>query len=352
MSASDVVPESIRERRLLLIVGGIVLMIAGSWLAGGAFHEAIETRSVENVAPWTERAAFTYAVPVTRNSTHWPIGTRLPMGEPAYFRTVSDSIDVEFTWDAFGAEMGHGVAAGSLTVQARAQTADGRPYWSVEHALAEVVAQDVQSGLRLSARVDLDALVSEVAALSEELPPGEGTINWSVRANVVYAIDVAGRRDQAQVEFSLPILASDPRFILPPADALRWDSTHAQERISVSSEPAGMANVLRSGKVLGLLGTGAVIFILGALLAPATHGSSFEREFKKYREWVSVAGAVPSSARGSGSIVDVGSLEDLVHVAADARTRVLLDESARIFYALLPGVTYRYARHGTTPPSG
>jgi hypothetical protein len=352
MSAPSFAAELTRHKRAALLVAGAALLLAGCWSASGAYHAREEARKVESVDPWTERASFEYSVPVTRNSTHWPIGTRLPMGEPAYFRTISDSIDVTFGWTADLPEGARGVAAASLAVQVRAQDVEGRPYWSVEHPLDDAVADDARGGVSLAGTIDLDALVQEVDALTDELPPGEGVTNWSVRAKVVYAVEIAGRRDQQEVEYAIPIGANDPRFFLPKPEELAWSSTHAEERTIVSATHAGTAGVLRSGSSLMLLAGGAIAIVLGALLAPGGAGGAFEREYRKYQDWVSVAGAIPDSARNGAPLVDVGTLEDLVHVASDARTRVLLDSGTREFYALLPGVTYRYAKHATTPASG
>jgi hypothetical protein len=230
---------------------------------------------------------------------------------------------------------------------------DGRPFWTIEHPLAEASTQDITTGLVLSGVVDLDSLVDEVSRISLELPVGDGHFNWSVLAHVVYAIETDAGSEQGGSEHTLPIVAADPRFILPASDALQQETSHVQTQGVESTTPAGAPGVLRSLKTLGTLSLGAsVILAAGAIHAREGRNEGFDREFRRYREWVSVAGSIPEAARDPNTLVEVGSLEDLVHVASDVRTRVLLDPNTREFFALLPGVTYRYGRHATTPPLG
>lgn len=349
MTAPPAAPDLIRRHHRAITLVGVTLLLAGAWMLTAAYNVPWEERHVSTMTIWSEHDAFSYRVPVTRNSTHWPIGTELPMGEPAYFRTISDRILVDYSWIADTPADARGVAAGRLDVQVRAQSADGRPYWSLEHTLAEATAQDVQQGIALSGIVDLDELMNEVSVVSRELPPGDAVVNWSVRAVVTYSIEMGERHEQGQTERILSMSASDPRFVLPRPEELRWDNAHTEESTSVTAHLAGMPGALRSLRGMGLAALGIAAVGLGAWAARTVAQSGFETEYRRFRDWVSAAGSVPEGATTAGTLVEVTSLEDLVHVAADARTRVVLDSSSRIFYALLPGVTYRYARHATPP---
>lgn len=340
------VTEALARHHRALSFAGVATLVVAAWLASTAYSAPVEERALERQTSWTESSAFTYRVPVTRNSTHWPIGTELPMGEPAYFRTVSDSIYVDYAWSPeTGDPHARGVAGGRLYVRVVATSYDGRPYWSLDRTLDETTVADATEGLRLSGRVDLDELVNDLAVLQKELPVTEGTVNWSVRANVVYALDVAGAREQGESERLLPIDAGDPRFTLPTADKLRWNEVHAQDRVHSRVHPAGVPGVLASTPALGLAALAATFLVAGVALSRPREGEPFDQEYRRFKDWVSAAGRIPDHSAHPSSTIDVRTLEDLVHVAADARTRVVLDERSRVFYAFLPGATYRYARH-------
>lgn len=335
--------QTLRRHRRAFALAGVALAFAGVWLAASAYAEPRETRTLVREAGWTERASYAYLVPITRNSTHYPVGSVLGMGEPAYFRTVSDSILVDLTWDAEAVAI-RGVAAGRMVVDVRAQSPDGRLYWSIEHTIAEATAHEIGDGLALSGRLDLDTLAAEVESVSKELPLGDGVLNWTIRTNVAYALEANGRHETGEHNFSLPIVVNDPRYVLPRAEALVWEEEHALERVVATSRAAGVPGILSSGKALVFVGLGMATLLVVAWAGPSDQTAAFDRELRRYRDFVSVAGNVPPSL---GTLVEVASLEDLVHVATDARTRVLLDAGTKEFYALLPGVTYRYGKHAS-----
>lgn len=345
MNAS-VLKESLRRHHRALVMGGVALLLVSAWLASAAYASPIATTRLERRVAWTEESAFAYRVPVTRNSTHYALGTELPMGEPAYFRTVSDAILVDHSWTPTSDDPdARGVVGGRLSVHVVATSPDGRPYWEIDHLLDEATVTDATQGLTLSGRVDLDALVAQVGALGAELPVSEGTINWSVRASVVYAFEAHGRRDQGESEWILPIDASDPRFTLPPPDKLAWTEEHAEDRATTEVRDAGVPGVVSDLRALAAGALGLALLVAGLRLARVPDDEPFDAELSRFKEWVSTAGRIPDHAADPSTTVDVRSLEDLIHVAADARTRVVLDERSRVFYAFLPGATYRYARH-------
>lgn len=338
--------EALQRHHRTLTVVGVALLVLSAWLSSTAYSAPVETTSLERDTAWTEVSSFSYRVPITRNSTHYAPGTELPMGEPAYFRTVSDAILVDYTWHPETDDAAaRGVAGGTLTVHVVAVSDDGRPYWSIDETLDESTVANATDGLTLSGRVDLDELVTRMGMLAAEMPFGEGRINWSVEASVVYALEAGGRRDQGESVHLLPIDASDPRFRLPPGDKLAWREEHSQETVRHDVRPAGIPGVLAAWKRLLPGGIGLALLVAGVALARPTEAEAFDQELRRFREWVSTAGRIPDHSADPGSTIDVRSLEDLIHVAADARTRVVLDERSRVFYAFLPGATYRYARH-------
>lgn len=342
--------DVLRASRAALAAAGLALLLGAAWTGASAYTEPRAERSIERELLWTEEASYVYGVPVTRNSTHIPIGTLLPMGQPAYFRTISDALLLEHRWFAAPGVAGiapAGVAAARMSVHVDAVTPDGRPYWSIEHKLAEGTTRDLAAGIALSARLDLDALVAEYAEVDKQLPVSDGHVNWTIRTVVTYAFDLRGRHVEGTVEHVLPFQVQDPRILAPGPEDLAWRTPHTEEQVHVSSAPRGMPGVLSSPRVLGLAGLGLALLLLPSTLAPRGDAAdAYERERRRYRDWVSTAGGIPAT---TGPVVDVHTLEDLVHVASDARTRVLLDPATRVFYALLPSATYRYARHETRP---
>jgi hypothetical protein len=326
---------------LALLAGG-ALSLASSYRAVGiALHETTRDR-------WSEEASYAYVVPVVRNSTHWPVGTQLPMGLPAYYRTVSDSFALSFAWRAANAS---GTASADMALRIVAQTTDGRVYWDIVHPLAQGDA-GADGALRLDAVLDMDALVAEADRIGKELPIGEGKVVWSVETTVAYAMTADGARDDATSSFVFPITVQDPRFILPAPEAATWEQPHSETRTWTSEHVAGAGGALSDLKGLALLAGGAALLALVAWLALgdplrtlAARDAAYVREHLRHSEWVtSVPGPIDVSSFPA-AVVDVADLETLIETAADARSRVLHDHAQRIYYTVLPNATYRYARH-------
>ncbi len=81
-------------------------LVSAALLALGAASAASPYSHVDRAPPssqhkdWAEKASYAYVVPVERNSTHWANGTILPMGMPAYYRTITQNVTVTFAWRA------------------------------------------------------------------------------------------------------------------------------------------------------------------------------------------------------------------------------------------------------------
>lgn len=342
--------DRIRDRPELAALACLALLVAGLVLSASAYA-AVETEKTFVRHPrWGEASSYEYAVPVTRNATLWPIGATLPMGEPAYYRTVTDHIDVNFTWTATPTMEGH--AHAEMVLRIRAQAPDGRSYWEVQHKLADAATDEPGAGLSLSGRLLLDDIVAQVERLDEELPRSDGTLNWTVETTVVYALHHGARTESGESVHALPIRVSDPRFHFPLPQELVWDRTHEDVESVVTERQAGLAGVFGSLRALGLMATGAVglgVVVFARRSDPGRgHDGpdrAFLREHERFRDWVTRSAAPIDPRSLPPTVVDVPSLEDLVRLAAEARTRVLLDPVSRIYYGVLPGLVYRYGRH-------
>lgn len=345
-------PQPLRRYRVALAALGAASLALSLLLATQAYGEEIVQRQTTEQPRWSEAAAFTYQVPVTRNSTLYPNGTVLPMGEPAYFRTVSPGIPLNFTWRMQDLGRATGNVSAELTLRVQADAGRGRSFWETRHVLDNATSSAPQEGVRLHGYVDLDREVAEVAALLQQMPPEGGRVNWSVEARVGY--DVVGTHgpDAGTSLFVFPLDVSDPRIKLAPPEALAWTSPHSAFVTTSSHHLAGWDGVLSSLPALGLLVLGLA---LGGAAAWAeasdpTRGlgpeeSRFRDELAAQKDWVTTASAPLDVAHMPRPMIDVASLEDLVQAAADARTRVVLDEPSRVYYALATGATYRYAAH-------
>lgn len=346
-----------RAHHAKLAAVSAALLVLGLVGAHGSYHEVERERHTQEVSRWSEEARFTYEVPVTRNATLWPLNSTLPMGQPAYYRTVSEFIHLQFDWRAKGLADPDGMAQADLALLVRSESRQGRTYWEVEHPLAQAMTGDAAEGIVLRASLNLDNLNEEITRINRELPTSDGRVNWTVRATVAYALRSGEHTEAATARYDFPFVLSDPRVELPKPDEVAWERPHVRTTSSTLEKPAGWPGVLSDlrAQAFTLVGGAGVALALWAGRTDPTRGMTrreldFRREHEKFEEWVTTASR-PVDAQGlPHPIVDVEGLEDLVAVASDARSRVLLDPATRIYYAVLPTMTYRYAKHALRAP--
>jgi Family of unknown function (DUF5305) len=240
----------------------------------------------------------------------------------------------------------------------RAETPQGRAFWSFERPLAQGLFP-ADRPARLNGTVDLDATAAEIARAEAEMPVGDGRLNWTVVARVAYAFDRDGGSEAGTSEFALPVGWAEPRFTLPDPGDLRWDQPHADAVATVTTAQAGWLGIMASLRSLALVaaGAGGLAFVAWARRSDPARGldpaeAAFRVELERHREYVTVAEGPVDASRMPAPFVDTASLEDLVEAAADARTRVLLDRQARIYYAATPTMTYRFAGRALVRATG
>lgn len=338
-----------RRHGTALLAVAAVLCIVGAYSLSSSYHAVEQSSHRADVERWSENATYTYSVTVVRNSTLWPNGTILPMGMPAYYRTISDGIDVKFAWDAHDAS---GVAAADMLLRVRAESRDGRVFWEIEHPLAQTFVQNVSEGIQLGGRVDLDALHAELEQVGREMPLGDGSVNLTIETTIAYAIDAAGVEEVAKSRYYFPLEIHEPRVVVPQPKDVAWRVPHANERTWVSETQAGWDGAMTDLRGLALLGAGAVLLLVLvwvltfdpiARLAP--RDARYVQEHAQHRDWITTVSGKLDVGSFPSTVVDVTTLESLVETASDARCRILHDPQRRVYYAVLPHATYRYARH-------
>lgn len=340
----------LRENAPAALALAIAVALAGAALLVTEARRPVTHRETVEESRWSEEAAFSYVVPITRNASAWPGEETLPAGEPVYYRTITDQIPLEFRWRADDAELVRGAAEGSMVARVVALAPDGREFWRIERTLAQARTETPHEDLVLAGALPLDALVAESTRISQQLPPGEARIRWSVEAVVAYAHERADGPAAGKSNFTLPIEAADPRFDLPGPEALEWSRPHATYTTRATERPAGWGAALADVRAIALLGGGlalvaATLWAARERLGHAPAEAAWREEHEEHRDWITPASHPVDPTGFPRPCVDVASLQDLVEAAADARTRVLFDPGRRLYYAVTPQVTYRYARH-------
>jgi hypothetical protein len=328
------------------------LLIGGLWLADAATHVE-RTQSVEQQHRWVERGAFAYSVPVERASPVFPNGTVLGMGEPAYFSTVSPRVLLNFTWWLEEPAAVPVDAAGFVKAVVRAEAPDGRAYWTLEEPLANGTLAGMGQALVMSGVLDVPALDARLHDTLRELGMGEAKTTWQVVAEVRFAARASWGAVQNESVFRMDMDRSPPLYMLPGPDLASSAYAHAEERVLVQESRAGFVAALRAPLPLAAVGLGGLGLALAARARPrpGDGDGAYQRDRAKHADWVvAVHGPIPPPAEGE-RVLDMDNVDDLVAMAVEARTRVLLDEYCRVFWVFTPGAVYRFAGHGHDLPT-
>ncbi|MCA1814401.1 MAG: DUF5305 domain-containing protein [Halobacteriales archaeon] len=338
------------HRAPLAAASALLLVLSAVWGMQAYGHVArAETTSVAQA--WGEEGAFTYTVPVQRASPMFANGTVLGMGEPAYFSSISPSFDVTFVWKVAQPAATDAAALGNLVVQVRSETQDGRALWSLEFPLANG-SSSAGEPLTMVGHADLPAMTAQVQDGMRALGLGEAKLHWTVLARVASTFHASWGEVRNSSAYTLPVAFDGPMYMLPTADEARSVRDHGLSVVSVRESRAGLAGLLGApiplaGLGLGMLGLG----FAGAVGrkprggGPPPEAAEMERDLGKFGMWVTEVEGPMEPTGDWGPIVDLGSLGDLVDMAAEARTRVLLDHASRTFYVLTPQACYRFATH-------
>lgn len=348
-----------RTRRALgryaLVLGtvGVLAVALGVAWAEDAIARVERTERAIVADRWVEEGRFTYLVPVVRDSPAFPNGTVLPMGEPGYFATVSPRVNLTFAWRLTEPEDTVVRAAGTLTVVLRSDAPDGRAYWTIERSLASALPTNVTGdGLVLGGTLDVATLAAEAENVTRGLGARPGKTRWDVVARVHFTVETPFGDWGNASSFTLPVQYENPLYTLPDEEGSALERPHGRTVLLVEETRAGpralLAKPLVPATILG--GLALLGLVVDARRRRLPDNDGFARDRDRYEEWITPAAGAPIPA--GVPIVEVKALRDLVALAAEAQTRVLLDEESRLFTVMTPGATYLYRAHVVHRPAG
>jgi hypothetical protein len=338
------------HRASVAAAGALLLVVGGAW-ALQAYEHVERTQDTAVSKAWSEQAGFTYSVPVQRDSPMFRNGTVLGMGEPAYVSSISPAFDVSFRWQVAQPAVSDAQALGSMVVEVRSDAQDGRALWTLEFPLANASSSAGQP-LAMQGTVDLRDLEAQVHQGLQALDVGEAKLTWQVLARVAYTWHAPWGEVRNTSAFALPVRFDGPMYMLPTADEAQSGREHGDQLVTVHEQRAGLAGLLAAPIALGIAGLGGAGLGLAVLASrpppgrrPEPQAEAVEKELAKFGMWVTEVEGPMEPSPEWGPVVDLNRLADLVDMAAEARTRVLLDASSKTFYVLTPQACYRFATH-------
>jgi hypothetical protein len=329
----------IDKAKILFIIFLLMLIFSGIWMfktySGSAYEE-------QNITSYTQHANYTYSASVTKPNPLYPEGTRLGMGNPAYFFSVSPTEDVSFLYRL------EAVDSADLSVEAKtiivASGKDGygeeqKIFWQKNFQVGESKTAQLKNGEALTSNFTLD--VPQIQAKAKEV---QEQLNYSSdpTIEIVTAVNYEGKINGEDVKgaknFVIPLNVSATYYQMP--EELGFiEETH--KNVQVKSLPS--LSTIKFPLFFFLLS----IVLMGVLIPLRKMGrvdpayiEKLEKESKKspFKEFIS-EGKLPEN-RNSLLQVEISSLQDLVDAASDMNGRVIHDAVSGEYFIIHNGALY------------
>lgn len=316
----------------------------------------------KKVLSYTQRGNYTYSAPVTEPNPLYPEGARLEMGKPAYFFTVSPTMDVSFKYkleatssadlnveaktmivasdkEGYGGEQ-KGEEQNGEEQNGEEQNEEGQKiFWQKSYQVGDSKSAHLKNADVLTSNFTLD--IPKIQAQTKEI---QDQLNYSSNPTIeiVTAINYEGKINGKDVtntqNFVIPVNISSTYYQMPEELGFiedKYENIRAQKDTSLSAIKFPMFLFLLSTVLIG-----ALIPIRKMKKIDKEYIKKLENESKNssFKEFIS-KGKIPEN-RSSLLQIEISSLEDLVNAASDMNERVIYDVKSGEYFIIHNGVLY------------
>lgn len=291
------------------------------------------------VSSYTHYGNYEYTAPVTKSNPLYAIGTELGMTQPAYFFSVSPTLDASFTYTLEATDSADlAVNRKTMIVATAMGSADGQKkiYWQKKFPIQNVEAEQIQNGATLTHQFTLDIpdINSMVKQVQEQLQYTQDT-TIEIITYVTYEGEINGKSVSGVKEFPMPLITSSSYYQLPEKlSSQETIDTYELQRIPVdpsfsSTAPPLILLLITFGLLVSLVIGKKRCTVIGQ---PHIKELEREREYEQFAEWIST-GSLLSDIQQYQHI-RINSLQDLVDVAIDTNSRVIKDTDNEMYFVI------------------
>jgi len=327
---------------VLLFIFFLMMIFSGLWM-----HEEYARASYEekNVISYTQRGNYTYSASVTRLNPLYPEGTRLNMGNPAYFFSVSPTADISFIYGLEAASSADLSVESKTIVVASGKDGSGEEqkiFWQKNFQVGDSKTAKIKSGDTITSNFTID--VPEIQSMVKEV---QDQLNYSSNPTVeiVTAIKYEGKINGENIKgaknFAIPLNISSTYYQMPEKLGFiedRYKSVKVKKSPSLSTVKFPLFLFLLSAVL-----EGALILIRKTSKIDPAYIEKLEKENKisSFNEFIS-----KGELHKNGIFllqVRISSLEDLVDAAVDMNERVIHDVGSGEYFIIHNGTLYIFS---------
>lgn len=338
-----------------VVVALVVLVAVGGWMTYTAHVAPGVTTTERSTLEWESTGEFSHRSTVVAENPVYETGTTLS-NRSIYFTTITPEMDGAYTYTYSARERGSVDARVTLSVVLRSVADDGgqgRTLWETRRQLESRTVSDLEPGRTV--RVPFTANVSAVENRSTRIRDALGTVGGRVRATVVADVRVRGRINGEAVnnstQYRLPMRFEGRTYRVDDPGPV----TASEESVRIVRQQRSYGLLRSLGGPLLLLGAaGGLAIVVPLRVRGRLSLTPDERARMEFRDARSDYGDRITTVRLPESVLDrpqaeVGSLEDLVHIAIDSGdAAVVEDPSTDAFYVVGADWCYVYTPPRTT----
>jgi hypothetical protein len=310
---------------LALVLGGALLVGAAGWASATPETTQVTDRTdVETV-----RSELHSSARVTGNSTLYENGTRLH-DPPVYLLAATPAATLNLTTTV--PSDGSVRIAQELTVVYTA-TRDGETFWQRSQELARTETTTQSGNVTIRARLDPQAIQQRASQFRNEIGTA-GSIAVELRFTVVYETN----RYEGRFATTVPLTLTDDWYAIDAKSVDRTHGTPVTRTVTVPNQNDALhlgAGLLGGISILLGAGIGGVYYTRLQAIDEASLAHRVHRE--RYDGWIS-RGTVPETL--DTPTIQTESLEELVDVAIDTRSRVIYDPDRELYVVFTDAATY------------
>lgn len=319
------------------------MIFSGIWTYDsftGAEYEVQE----KLVSSYTQYGTYTYTVPVTEANPLYAKGTILNMGKPAYFLTVSPTVDVSFTYRL--------ESTGSVDINVERETMivatskevveeEEKIFWQKEFPLKSDGFDKINNGEMVTSNYSLNIseIQSMVKGVQDQLKyPQDATIEVVTRVN--YDGKINGENVEGTEEFTMPIAIS-PSYYKIPEELVFSEDTTKYKKVRVKKDPS--LSTIKTPLSLFLfsvvlIGTTLPFMNMSSVEPTYIEKLENERRYSSFKDFVS-KGKLPEK-KDSLLKVEIFSLQELIDAAVDTNSRTIYDQEAGTYFMIHNNALY------------
>ncbi|WP_305065415.1 DUF5305 domain-containing protein [Methanococcoides sp.] len=294
---------------------------------------------------YTHSANYDFIAPVTLSNPIYARGKILDSGQPAYFFSVSPTMDVFFTYaiDSMGSVQ---IDADCDTFVVATTTGNvggkDKVFWQKKYPVTTGPLEAGNKGeFSYNFSLNVPEIQSKIKDVQSEIGYSQGA-KVEVVTYVSYNGNVNGKNVEGVEEFSMPLIISSS-FYQIPQDLDFSNTVDNYETLKVKNVPSISVLVF---PILSFFSSMVLILLFGLIRkqeeVPLSHIRQLEveSEHAKFKDFIS-KGSLPVEV---GSLIEVGlsSLQDLVDAAVDMDARVIHDPLKDVYFMIHGGIIYRF----------